>query len=109
MQIKLNNIKDFPSKQAEAIQNKLKELDKQGKLLDYFKEQYGSNLEAENRLANYIIKHWETRGKQLYLEYTGIIVEGTQIKQVGIKPTEISYGTQKQLLWKCSECQYEFV
>ena len=108
MQIKLNNIKDFPSKQAEEIQNKLKELDNQGKLLDYFKEQY-PNLGAENSLANYIIKHWETRGKQLYLEYTGIIVEGTQIKQVGIKPTEISYGTQKQLLWKCSECQYEFV
>ena len=35
----IKDTSDFPSKQAEAIQKHLLELDEQNKLLDYFKEQ----------------------------------------------------------------------
>lgn len=109
MKTELKSIKDFPSKQAEEIQKHLIELEKQGKLKEEFLSMYKNNLGSSNSFANYCLANWETRGKQLYLEYTGVIVEGTQIIEVGIKPTEISYGTQKQLLWKCSKCQYEFI
>jgi len=51
MNITIKDIEDFPSKQAEEIQNKLKDIDEQGKLLKYFKEQYRDNLGAENSLA----------------------------------------------------------
>lgn len=64
MALQITSIKDFPSKQAEEIQKHLKDLDEQGKLLDYFKEQY-QDLGAENSLANYIFKNWEKDGKKL--------------------------------------------
>ena len=111
MDITLTDIKDFPSQQAEEIQNHLKDFDEQGKLFDYFKEQY-PNLGAENSLANYILKNWENDGKKLYLEWTGIEVykeNKTLIKATDIKLNEISYGSKRYLLWKCNVCQYEWV
>ena len=104
MAIQLKYISDFPSAQAEAIQKNLLELDEQGKLLDYFKEQY-SNLGAENSLANYILKHWNENGKRLYLEYTGVEVykeNKTLVKAIGIKLNEVSKGSGRYFLWKCA-------
>lgn len=106
----IKDIANFPSKQAEAIQKHLLELDKQGKLLDYFKEQY-TNLGAENSLANYILKNWETDGKKFYLEWTGIEVfkeNKTFIKAAGVKLNEIAKGSNKHFLWKCGTCGNEW-
>lgn len=111
MALQITDIKDYPSKQAEKLQQHLLELDKQGKLLDYFKEQY-QDLGAENSLANYILKNWETDGKKLYLEWTGVEVykeNKTLIKAACVRLSEISYGSQRYSLWKCSTCENEWV
>lgn len=109
MAIQLKYISDFPSEQAEEVQKHLKELDTQGKLLDYFKEQY-TNLGAENSLANYILKNWEKDGKKLYIEWTGIETfdDKKTIKALGIKLNKVSYGSNRYFLWKCSKCQHEW-
>ena len=106
----LENIEDFPSQQAEAIQKHLKDLDEQGKLLDYFKEQY-QDLGAENSLANYIDKHWNENGKKLFMEYTGIetFSDKYTIRRTGVKLNEITKGSNRYFLWKCSTCQYEWI
>lgn len=106
----IKDITDFPSKQAEAIQKHLLELDKQGKLLDYFKEQYCNDLGKSNSLANYILKHWNENGKRLYLEYTGVEVYDDKytIAAIGIKLNEVSKGSGRYFLWKCKDCGYEW-
>lgn len=107
----IKDISEFPSEQAEEIQKHLKDLDEQGKLLEYFKEQY-QDLGAENSLANYIIKNWETDGKKLYLEWTGIEVykeNKTLVKTAGAKLNEITCGIHKYMLWKCNKCKYEWI
>lgn len=111
MELQITSIKDYPSEQAEAIQKHLLELDKQGKLLDYFKEQY-TNLGAENSLANYIKDNWEKDGKKLFIEWTGVEVcdDKHTIAAIGIKINEVSYGISKRhILWKCSTCKNEWV
>lgn len=111
MELQITSIKDFPSKQAEEIQKHLLELDEQGKLLDYFKEQY-TNLGAENSLANYIKDNWEKDGKKLFIEWTGIetFSDKHTIKRTGVKLSEISYGSSNRyFLWKCGTCKYEWV
>ena len=111
MDITMKDIKDFPSAQAEEVQNHLKDLDEQGKLLDYFKEQYGDNLGAENSLANYILKHWNEDGKRLYLEYTGVEVcdDKHTVVSIGVKLNEVTYGSRRYFLWKCNKCSHEWV
>ena len=110
MGINLKYISDFPSAQAEKVQKHLKELDVQGKLLDYFKQQY-KYLGKYNSLANYILKNWEKDGKKIYLEWTGIETfdDKYTIKRTGVKLNEVSYGSTKYFLWKCYKCQYEWV
>ena len=105
-------ITDFPSEQAEVLQKHLKELDEQGKLKEEFLKYYQNNMGKPNRLANYIDKNWETRGKKLYMEYTGIEVykeDKEKIKAIGIKLNEISYGSKKLILWKCIDCSYQWI
>ena len=110
MDITITDIKDFPSEQAEEIQKYLKELDTQGKLLDYFREQY-PNLGKYNSLANYILKNWEKDGKKLFIEYTGIEVcdDKCTIKRTGVKLNGVAYGSGRYFLWKCSTCRNEWV
>lgn len=110
--MKLESIKDFPSKQAEEIQNKLKDLDKQGKLKEAIETEYKGNLGENNSLLRYCLDNWETRGKQIYLEYTGIETyksDKTKIKATGIKINSISYGSGRYFLWKCATCGNEWV
>ena len=107
----IKDISEFPSQQAETIQKHLLELDEQGKLLEYFKQQY-PNLGAENSLANYILKNWETGGKELFIEWTGIetFSDKYTISAICIKINEVSYGSStRYFLWKCSNCNYEWV
>lgn len=108
----IKDISEFPSKQAEAIQNKLKELDKQGKLKEEFMNRYGNNLGKPNSLANYILKNWEKDGKKLFIEWTGIETfdDKQTIAAIGIKINEVSYGnSNRYFLWKCGTCKYEWV
>ena len=104
-------ISDYPSAQAEELQQHLKDLDRHNKLIREFKSRYEGNLGIETSLANYILKHWEDRGKKLFIEYTGIEVAGNKknIIRAGLKLNEITKGSHRQLLWKCSTCQYEWV
>ena len=104
-------ISEFPSEQAEKMQKHLKELDKQGKLFTEFKNRYGNKLGTENSLANYIKDNWETRGKKLFMEYTGIEVakDRKTIVRAGLKLSEITRGSHKLMLWKCCTCGYEWV
>ena len=106
----IKDTSDFPSKQAEAIQKHLLELDKQGKLKDEFLSRYGNNLGKPNSLANYILEDFENR-KHLFIEWTGIEVNKDKktIKAIGIKLNEVSKGSGRYFLWKCSTCQYEWV
>ena len=111
MAIKMTNISDFPSQQAEKLQQHLLELDKQGKLLDYFKEQY-QDLGKYNSLARYIKDNWETGGKKLFIEWTGIEVykeNRNSIKAAGVRLSEITKGSNRYFLWKCSTCGHEWV
>lgn len=108
MDITMKDIKDFPSKQAEEIQNKLKDLDEQGKLLEYFKEQY-TDLGKSNSIANYILEDFENR-KYLFIQWTGIetFSDKHTIKRTGVKLSEIAKGSNKYFLWKCSICGHEW-
>lgn len=110
MELQITSIKDFPSKQAEAIQNKLKDLDEQGKLFNEFMNRYGNNLGKPNSLANYILEDFENR-KHLFIQWTGVEIcdDKHTIKRTDVKLSEISYGSSKYFLWKCSTCQYEWV
>lgn len=104
-------ITDFPSEQAEALQKHLKELDEQRKLKEEFLKHYQNNMGKPNSLANYIDKNWETRGKKLYMEYTGIEVyrdDKKKIKTIGLKLNEVSYGSHDYILWKCCNCGNEW-
>lgn len=111
MAIQLKYISDFPSEQAEVIQNKLKDIDEQGKLFDEFMSRYGNNLGKPNSLAKYIKNNWEKDGKKLFIEWTGVEVcdDKHTIAAIGIKINEVSYGIKRYFLWKCSTCQYEWV
>lgn len=111
MNINMNDIEDFPSAQAEEIQKHLLELDIKNKLKEEFLNRYGNNLGKPNSLANYILKHWNEKGKRLYLEYTGIEVYDDKytIAAIGIKLNEVTYGSHKYILWKCNKCQHEWV
>lgn len=104
-------ISDFPSQQAEEFQKYLLELDEQGKLKEEFLSRYQSNMGEENSLANYIDKHWNEDGKKLFIEYTGIETfdDKQTIKRAGIKLNEVTYGSKRYFLWKCSTCQYEWI
>ena len=105
-------ITEFPSEQAEELQKHLKELDEQGKLKEEFLKHYQNNMGKTNSLANYIDKNWETRGKKLYMEYTGIEVYAEaqdKIKSKSIKLNEISYGSKRLIIWKCNKCSHEWV
>lgn len=107
----IKDTSDFPSKQAEALQKHLLELDKQGKLKDEFLSRYGNNLSKPNSLANYILEDFENR-KHLFIEWTGIetFSDKHTIEAIGIKINEVSYGISKRdFLWKCNTCQYEWV
>lgn len=107
----IKDISEFPSKQAEAIQKHLLELDKQGKLKEEFLNRYGNNLSKPNSLANYILEDFENR-KHLFIEWTGIetFSDKHTIAAIGIKINEVSYGISKRdFLWKCNTCQYEWV
>lgn len=106
----IKDISEFPSKQAEAIQKHLLELDEQGKLKEEFLNRYGNNLGKPNSLANYILEDFENR-KHLFIEWTGVEVcdDKHTIAAIGIKINEVSYGIKRYFLWKCSTCQYEWV
>lgn len=110
MALQITSIKDFPSEQAEEIQKHLLELDKQGKLKEEFMNRYGNNLGKPNSLANYILKHWNENGKKLFIEWTGVEVDKNKqrIKAIGIKLNEVSKGSGRYFLWKCSTCGYEW-
>lgn len=105
------DIREFPSAQAEKLQQHLKYLDSQGKLKEEFLSRYEGKLGLSNSLATYIKDNWETTGKKLYIEYTGIETYSDKhtIASVGIKLNEITIGSNKKLLWKCSTCGYEWV
>ena len=108
----MKHISEFPSKQAKEIQKQLLELDRQSKLFKEFENRYSNNLGEKNSLARYIKDNWETRGKKLFMEYTGIEVytdDRDKIKSKGIKLNEISYGSKRLMLWKCIDCSYEWV
>lgn len=107
----ITDIKYFPSIQAEKLQKHLLELDKQGKLKEEFLSRYGGNLGLSNSIANYILKNWETTGKKLYIEYTGIetFSDKHTIAAMGIKLNEITIGSNRKILWKCSTCGNEWV
>ena len=110
--MELKNIKDFPSKQAENLQKQLVELDRQGKLKETLKKNCNGNTGENNSLLNYCLNNWETRGKQISLEWTGIEVnksDKTLVKATGIKLNSISYGSGRYFLWKCSTCGNEWV
>ena len=68
--MKIESIKDFPSKQAETLQKQLNELDKHGNLKETLKKNCNGNLGEKNSLLNYCLNNWETRGKQISLEWT---------------------------------------
>lgn len=106
----IKDISEFPSEQAEAIQNKLKELDEQGKLKEEFLKKYGNNLGKPNSLANYILEDFENR-KHLFIEWTGIetFSDKHTIAAIGIKLNEVTKGSGRYFLWKCSTCQYGWV
>lgn len=107
----IKDISDFPSKQAEKIQQHLLELDEQGKLKEEFMNRYGDNLGKPNSLANYILEDFENR-KHLFIEWTGIetFSDKHTIKRTGVKLSEISYGnSNRYFLWKCGTCKYEWV
>lgn len=111
MELQITSIKDFPSKQAEEVQKHLLELDEQGKLLEYFKEQY-QDLGKYNSLARYIKDNWEKDGKKLYIEWTGVEVykeNKTLIKATCVKLSEVTKGSGRYFLWKCCTCGYEWV
>lgn len=104
-------ITDFPSEQAEALQKHLKELDEQGKLKEEFLKSYQNNMGKPNSLANYIDKNWETRGKKLYMEYTGIEVYNENdilVKNVGIHLNDVAAKADRRFLWKCCNCGNEW-
>lgn len=105
----IKDIANFPSKQAEAIQKHLLELDKQGKLFDEFMSRYGNNLGKPNSIVNYILEDFENR-KRLFIEWTGVEVcnDKHTIVAIGIKLNEITVGSNRKLLWKCSRCQHEW-
>lgn len=106
----IKDIKDFPSKQAEKLQQHLKFLDNQGKLKEEFLKRYSSNLGKPNSLANYILSDFENR-KHLFIEYTGIETFNDKhtISTINIKLNEITIGSNSKLLWKCSTCGNEWV
>lgn len=104
-------ITEFPSEQAEVVQKHLKELDEQGKLKEEFLKHYQNNMGKANSLANYIDKNWETRGKKLYMEYTGVEVYKDTREEVmydNIKLGGVSYGSRRYFLWKCCDCGNEW-
>lgn len=107
----IKDISSFPSKQAEKLQQHLKDLDKQNKLKEEFLNRYGNNLGKPNSLANYILEDFENR-KKLFIEWTGVEVcdDKHTIAAIGIKINEVSYGISKRhILWKCSTCKNEWV
>lgn len=109
MAIQLKYISDFPSEQAEAIQKHLLEIDEQGKLKEEFLRRYQGNLGKPNSLANYILEDFENR-KKLFIEWTGIetFSDKHTIKRTGVQLSDITYGSNKYFLWKCSTCGNEW-
>lgn len=106
----IKDIKDFPSKQAEAIQKHLLELDKQGKLKEEFLNRYGNNLGKPSSLANYILEDFENR-KKLFIEWTGLETfdDKHTVVAIDIKLNEVSKGNGKYFLWKCKKCGHGWV
>lgn len=107
----MENISEFPSQQAEELQKQLADLDTHGKLKEEFLNRYQGNMGKPNSLSNYIDKHWSENNKKLFIEWTGIETfdDKQTIKRVGVKLNEITYGSKRSMLWKCSTCENEYI
>ena len=110
----LKNIEDFPVKEAIQAQEKLIDLAEKGGLLEWFKSKYCNQPLKKNGFIAYLLNNWETLGKDIIIEYTGIevyesidIYAETEIKE-RVDTQKLTYGSNKKLIWFCSKCQQPY-
>ena len=110
MKIENKTVKNYPSEQMVKRQEWLKYLDDQKKLKEYVRQTYSYEIENERELIYVIFHNWDTFGKQLFLDYTGVSTSKdrrTVTEIVDIR--HIHLAKHKLMLWKCSHCGFEWV
>ena len=110
MKIENKFVWNYPTAQMVKRQEWLKYLDSQRQLKEYVRQTYSKEIQEERGLIYVIFHNWDTFGKQLFLDYTGILLDRdrqkvTQILDIRKMPL-VKY---RFILWKCSHCGFEWV
>ena len=110
MKVENKTVKNYPTEQMVKRQEWLKYLDSQRKLKEYVRQTYSKEIVEERGLIYLIYNNWDTFGKQLFLDYTGVLLDRdrqkvTQILDIRKMPL-VKY---RFILWKCSHCGFEWV
>ena len=110
MKIENKTVFSYPSEQMVKRQEWLKYLDDQRKLKEYVRQTYSYEIENERGLIYVIFHNWDTFGKQLFLDYTGISTDisrqrVTELSDIRHMPLVKS----RFMLWRCSHCGFTWV
>lgn len=100
----LKNIEDFPVKEAMQAQEKLIDLYNRNGLLKWFKSKYCKQPLKKNGFITYLLNNWETLGKGIIIEYTGIEVYIDNSIKGRVDTQKLTYGSDKKLIWFCRKC-----
>ena len=110
MKIENKFVWNYPTAQMVKRQEWLKYLDSQRQLKEYVRQTYSKEIQEERGLIYLIYNNWDTFGKQLFLDYTGILTNKdrrTVTDLIDIR--HMSLLKHKLILWKCSHCGFEWV
>lgn len=110
--MKIDNkfIWNYPTEQMVNRQRQYLKLDRQGVLKKYVYKNYHEEINLPNNLIGFLYNNWETFGKQLFLDYTGIIVDKDKITVTDYIPIqEMQLFKYKYIIWRCSYCGEVFV
>lgn len=110
MRVENKTVKNYPTEQMVKRQEWLKYLDSQRKLKEYVRQTYSYEIEHERGLIYVIFHNWDTFGKQLFLDYTGVLLD--RDKQRVMQIVDIRHMPMVKyrfMLWKCSNCGFEWV
>ena len=110
MKVENKTVYDYPTEQMIKRQTYLNKLERQGKLKEFVREYYADEIKDNSKLMYLLYNNWRTFCKQIFLDYTGILVNRdkqtvTDILSIRDMPI-IKY---KYILWRCSHCGFTWV
>lgn len=110
MKIENRFVWNYPTEQMVNRQRQYLSLDRQGVLKECVYKRYREEIENPFSLIRLLYNNWETFGKQLFLDYTGIIVDKDKITVTDYIPIqEMQVLKYKYIMWRCSYCGEVFV